>query len=304
MKVFNININDEGQRLNKFLEKVSFKLPKSLMYKKIRKKEVKINSKPVAANYILKLGDVLTIYGLDEFFTQKDEEREIKIVKKEVKLDIIYEDENILVVNKKRGIKTQPDSEKKDSLIDFVLKYLVSEKKYDITKEKSFKPATCNRLDFNTKGLVLIGKNFKALRTLNSLMADGKIKKSYICEVEGIVKKKKEILYGFWSKDFKNNKVLITFNERKNSKKVITEYMLIKQFKDRSLLKVLLHTGKSHQIRAHMALIGHPIDGDFKYGSTKKEPQKLTCCGLKFNSKNTSLSYLDGKEITLKEEFN
>ena len=128
-----------------------------------------------------------------------------------------------------------------------------------------------------------------------------KIKKTYYCVVEGIVEKDNEILKGFWKKDFKKNKVKIISNFEEFSKEVVTKFYVLKRFSNKTALKVIISGGKSHQIRAHMQTIGHPIVGDLKYGSKFKEQLKLVCCGLQFNSKNTYLDYLDGEKIILKK---
>lgn len=301
MKKFIINENDEGQRLSRFIEKMFIKMPKSLIYKSIRKKNVKVNSKKSIHNYILKKGDIVEVYFLDSFFEEKKEDLFSNL--KKFRLNIIYEDENILVVNKERGIKTQPNSSRKDSLIDFVIKYLSEKKEYVVEKENSFKPAFCTRLDTNTKGLVVAGKNRKSLTTLNELIKNGNIKKTYLCIVEGKMQKKREVLVGYWNKDRLKNKVKISENKSMFSKKVITEYLVVEQFLETAKLKVFLHTGKSHQIRAHLASINHPIVGDFKYGSRFKENLKLLCYSLEFKTKGTFLEYLDSKKITLKDEI-
>ena len=301
MKIFKINENDEGQRLNKFIEKVFNCLPKSLIYKFIRKKNIKLNGKKVLLSNILKKGDVVSVFGLDSFF--KENKSSVFKNLQNFKLDVIFEDENILVINKKEGIMSQPNSKIKNSLIDYVLKYLIEKKEYVVENENSFTPAFCTRLDTNTKGLIIAGKNAKAVRSLNELNRMLKIKKTYYCIVEGIVEKNKKTLKGFWRKDFKKNKVEISPNFEKFSKEVVTKFYVLKRFSNKTALKVVISGGKSHQIRAHMKTIGHPIVGDLKYGSKIKEQLKLVCCGLQFNSKNTYLDYLDGKEIILKKYY-
>ena len=164
MKIFKINENDEGQRLNKFIEKVFNCLPKSLMYKFIRKKNIKLNKKKVLPSYILKKGDVVSVFGLNSFLKENK-----NIVFKNLenfKLDVVFEDENILVINKQEGIMSQPNSKTKNSLIDYVLKYLIEKKEYVAENENSFTPAFCTRLDTNTKGLIIAGKNAKAVAEL------------------------------------------------------------------------------------------------------------------------------------------
>ena len=296
MKEFKINENDEGQRLSRFIERMFKNINRSLIYKSIRQKNIKVNGKKSFHDYILKKEDLVSVYRLDCFF--KEEEKKLNLISNE-KLDIVFEDENILIINKQGGIKTQPDSNRRDSLIDIVISYLVEKKEYDIEKENSFRPAFCTRLDTNTKGLVVAGKNKKALRTLNQLTAERKIK-IYDCVVEGRFTEKREVLVGFWSKDLNKNIVKITKEKREFSKKVITEYLVLKQFLNTARLKVFLHTGRSHQIRAHMQSINHPIVGDLKYGSRFKKDLKLICSSLEFNTKGTYLDYLDTKKITLK----
>ena len=298
MKEFKINENDAGQRLNKFIEKTFLNIPNSLIYKSIRKKNIKINNKKSFFNYILNFGDIVNVYGLDDYFKKKVFDLNIN-----KKLDIIFEDDNILILNKGSGVKTQPDSKRKDSLIDLVIQYLIEKKKYIPEKENSFIPAFCTRLDFNTRGLIIAAKNAKSLRCLNELTRKGKIKKEYECVVEGVMKKNHDRLIGYWSKNFNKNKVIITSKKRENSKKVITEYFLLKQFKNSAKLKVLIKLGKSQQIRAHMKQIGHPIIGDFKYGSSVNKNLQLICRKIAFDSKNSVLSYLDNKEIVLKNNL-
>ena len=296
MKKFIINENDAGQRLDKFIKKAFLNIPNSLIYKFIRKKKIKTNNKRSYFDYILKLDDLVTVYGLDDFFTKKKFDVDSS---KKLKLDVVFEDKNILILNKPSGVKTQPNSNKKDSLIDLVVRYLIEKKEYFPEKENSFVPAFCTRLDFNTKGLIIAGKNAKTLRCLGELTKKGKIKKTYKCFVEGVMEKKNDVLMGYWSKDFKQNKVIITEKRREFSKKVVTEYFVLKQFENIAKLQVLIKSGKSHQIRAHMKQIGHPIVGDVKYGSKIKKELQLTCCEIEFESENSILSYLNNKKIIL-----
>ncbi len=299
MKNFKVNVNDAGQRLNKFIEKVFYCVPKSLMYKFIRKKNIKINGKKILPSYILKEGDVVSVFGLDSFF-KENKNRAFKDLQN-VKLDVVFEDKNIIVINKKEGIMSQPNSKTKNSLIDYVLKYLIDKKEYVAENENSFTPAFCTRLDTNTKGLIIAGKNSKALRSLNDLNKRLKIEKTYYCIVEGVVGKNSGTLKGFWKKDSKKNKVKISSKFEEFSKEVVTNFFVLKRFSNKTALKIVIFGGKSHQIRAHMKTIGHPIIGDLKYGSKFKEQLHLVCCGLKFNSKNSYLDYLDGKKIVLKK---
>ncbi len=297
MKSYVISENDSGQRLNRFIEKIAPNLPKSICYKAIRKKNIKINKKRCEAKDILATGDVVDIYLSDDFFIKKTKDASVSISKG--KLNIVYEDINIIVINKPIGLKSQPDILGEDSLVGRLINYMIETKKYDFENENTFKPALCNRLDTNTNGLVIAAKNAAVLRDINKLIRDGNIEKKYSCVVQGRPSKYSDILTGWWSKDGKSNKVRITPFKRDNAKKVITEYKVIEEFKEKSKLEVILHTGRSHQIRAHFASIGHPIVGDIKYGSKFKGTQKLTACEIIFHSKNSILDYLDDKSISL-----
>lgn len=289
--------NDSGQRLNKFLAKVFPNLPKSMMYKSIRKKNIKVNGRRCDAKDILLAGDVVDIYLNDKFLSKQTDKNKFVLFDKD--LNIVYEDDNIIIVNKPVGLKSQPDYSSEDNLIDRINGYLVKNGKFDYKLEKSFRPALCNRLDRNTDGLVIAAKNFKTLQEINRLIRERKIVKIYCCLVEGNLQNDHDVLVGWWSKNKKNNKVSISSEKRSDSKKVITEYFVLQRFKNNTKLKIILHTGRSHQIRAHLASIGHPIVGDVKYGSSLKGVQKLTSCGIIFRSSGSFLEYMNNKIITL-----
>lgn len=292
-----ITENDSGQRLNKFLEKVFPNLPKSMMYKSIRKKNIKVNRKRCDAKDILLAGDVVDIYINEKFLSKPTDKNQFALFDKN--LNIVYEDDNMIIVNKPVGLKSQPDYAGEDNLIDRINGYLIKSGKFDYESEKSFRPSLCNRLDRNTDGLVIAAKNFKALQEINRLICERKIVKIYSCLVEGNFCNDHDVLVGWWSKDKKNNKVKISSEKRDGSKKVITEYVVLQRFKDNTKLKIILHTGRSHQIRAHLASIGHPIVGDVKYGSSTRGTQKLTSYGLIFKSSDSILEYMHNKIITL-----
>ena len=296
MKEIEINGNDSGQRLDKFLTKYMPKLPGSMLYKSLRKNCVRINGKHEKnPSRILKDGDILSLYFKDEFFEKTSSFTPVKY-----DFDIVYEDENILVINKSPGISVHAE-DKSDAvtLIDMVKSYLYDTKEYLPENEHSFSPAFCSRLDKNTGGLITCAKNAAALRELNEQIKLHNIKKYYTCIAEGKFEKKHDILKDFLTRGDK----IVTVSES-GDKEIITEYEVIREFNSHSLLKVTLHTGRTHQIRAHLAYHGHPLAGDKKYGSVipvKFRYQALYCTGLTFDfDENISvLKYLSGKKINL-----
>ncbi|MCL1935266.1 MAG: RluA family pseudouridine synthase [Defluviitaleaceae bacterium] len=268
---------DSGGRLNKFLQKYLDKGSQSFIYKMLRKKNIVLNNSKATGSEILNSGDIIKLFLSEEtiskFKTPKLEtESIIKKIKNVDVLDIIYEDENILIVNKGKDKLSHPNNEKKESLIDDILYYLNN-------KNTVFKPALVNRLDRNTTGIVICGKNLKSVQSLNKAIHDKTLDKYYIAIVCGNLRQK-GVLNNFYEKDTKNNKIKIFKNSEqfiinneniglKNSKsEIITEYEPLEVYKNFTLVRLKLITGKSHQLRAHMSSIGHPILGDFKYGDS------------------------------------
>ena len=297
MKEIQINGNDSGQRLDKFLSKYMNKLPSSMLYKGLRKNCVRINGKHEKnPSAILKEGDLLTLYFKDEFFSSP-----AKFIPIKYDIDIIYEDENIIIINKRPGISVHAeDKNDKITLIDMVKSYLYDTKEYNPEKEHSFSPAFCSRLDKNTGGLITCAKNASALRELNEQIKKHNVQKYYTCIAEGKFDKKHDILKDYLTRGDKS----VTVSSDSGDKEIITEYEVLKEFRLHSLLKITLHTGRTHQIRAHLAYYGHPLAGDKKYGSvipTKFKYQALYCTGLIFNfdKECTVLKYLSGKNFEL-----
>jgi len=296
MKEIEINGNDSGQRLDKFLTKYMPNLPGSMLYKGLRKNCVRINGKHEKnPSTILKNGDVLSLYFKDEFF-----EKALDFSPVKYNFDIAYEDDNILVINKAPGISVHSeDKSNAVTLIDMVKSYLYEKKEYLPENEHSFSPAFCSRLDKNTGGLITCAKNSVSLRELNEQIRLHNVKKYYTCIAEGKFEKKHDILKDFLTRGNKSVTVSAT-----GDKEIITEYEVIKEFEQHSLVKITLHTGRTHQIRAHLAYYGHPLAGDKKYGSVipvKFRYQALYCTGLTFDfDKNVStLKYLTGKSISI-----
>lgn len=306
MKSFTILKNDADQRLDKYLTKSFPDLPKSLMYKYIRTKRIKVNSKRAEISTRLCEGDIVDMYINDEFFAKKETRYDFMGASKN--LDIVYEDDNILLLNKKSGLLSHPDDrEYIDTLIGRVKRYLYEKKEYDPDNENSFTPALVNRIDRNTSGIVIAAKNAVALRILNQKLKDREIHKYYLCVVHGIPVNKSGILTGYLVKDEKKNKVAVYNQPVENGKIIKTKYNVLKSEHNLSLVEIELLTGRTHQIRAQFAAKGNPLLGDGKYGTNalnKKSGLKKQClCSYKlkfdFSTDAGQLRYLDKKEFEI-----
>lgn len=306
MRQITVNKNEGNQRLDKYLTKRFKSMPKSLMYKYIRTKYIKVNGKRCEISTKLNVGDVLTFYIKDEFF---DEEPKYtyEFLKAPSKIDVIYEDENILLVDKPVGLIVHPDENYHfDSLISRIHHYLYKNKEYDPQEEKAFSPALANRIDRNTCGIVICAKNAESLRILNAKIKDREIKKLYLCLVCGHLKKSEGILYGHLIKDENKNKVKILKKPTAKSKEIKTKYQVLDKTGNYDLVEVDLLTGRTHQIRAHMSFIGHPLAGDTKYGYIPKGKNDIfkyqALCANKvvfdFLTDAGILEYLNGKTFS------
>ena len=307
MRELIIGKNDAGQRLDKFITK-TLDLPTSLLYKSIRLKKIKVNRKRAENNTILLEGDTIQCFLAEEFFEKKVSESSFENIS--VKLDIIYEDENIMLLNKRPGVSVHEDEKgSTNTLITHIQAYLYQKGEYKPDEEQSFAPALCNRIDRNTGGIVIAAKNAEALRAMNEKIKYREIDKFYLAAVHGVPKPESATIKGYLLKDDKKNIVRVyEKNPPRGAKEIITKYNVVAKRSDSALIEVELLTGRTHQIRAHMAHIGHPLVGDGKYGVNKSDRAKgykyqaLYSYRLRFSfdtSNPTCLDYLNGKEFKI-----
>ncbi len=307
IKSFTITKNDADQRLDKFITKSVPNLPKSLMYKYIRLKRIKVNSKRTEISTRLRVGDTVDMYINDEFFEKSETRYDFTGASKN--LDMVYEDDNIMLLNKKSGLLSHPDdTEYVDTLIGRVKRYLYEKGEYRPDDENSFTPALVNRIDRNTAGIVIAAKTAAALRILNQKMKDRELHKYYLCVVHGKMESDSGTLTGYLVKNETKNKVFVYDKMRDGAKSIKTKYRVLRYAGGLSLVEIELLTGRTHQIRAHFASIGHPLLGDGKYGSNalnKKSGLKKQClCSYRlefdFTTDAGELEYLNGRSFEIK----
>lgn len=301
--IIGIGTNEAGQRLDKFLRKLLKDVPLSKIFKALRKGDVRVNGKKQKENYTLQLDDVVEI----KYIQSNKEKTKPKFIKVESGgLKITYEDDNLLVVEKWPGVLVHPDQKGHEAtLTDYVLSYLNEKGDYLPESEVTFTPASCNRLDRNTSGIVIFGKTFEGLRELNEIIREGKVDKYYNALVKGKVK---DGLYkGYILKNEEVNISKVYDNEVPNSKEIAMEVKTIQTNGAYSLLEINLITGRSHQIRAHLDHLGTPIIGDSKYGDRKLNSffankfgldcQFLYAYKLIFRNTDGKLDYLKNKTV-------
>ncbi|MBE6050376.1 MAG: RluA family pseudouridine synthase [Clostridium sp.] len=297
-----IGSNEAGQRLDKFLRKLLKDVPLSAIFKALRKGDVRVNGKKQKEKYILQEEDVVEI----RYIQTKRETKEKFIKVDPSALRITYEDENIVIVEKWPGVLVHPDGNKKEAtLTDYVLSYLFAKGDYMPENELTFTPASCNRLDRNTSGMVIFGKNFEALRLLNEAIREEEVEKYYNTLVKGRIK---DGLYkGYILKNEETNISKVYDKKVPNSKEIAMEVKTLKSNGAFSFLEINLITGRSHQIRAHLSHLGNPVLGDIKYGDKKLnsyfnnkfglEYQYLYAYKLIFRGVGGKLEYLKNKTI-------
>lgn len=265
MREIEINKNEAGQRLDKLLAKYMNKAPKSFIYKMLRKKNITLNKKKADGSEKLEVNDCVQLFLSDETI---EKFTELDVVSNEVDLNVIYEDDNILVINKPAGMLSQKAKPEDESLTEYVIAYLLKTKQ--LTKEDlmSFHPGLCNRLDRNTSGIIIAGKSLAGLQQMGLLLKERNIDKYYQTIVKGVIKES-TCIEGYLTKDKSHNKVTISKEPVEGADYIKTQYEPLKTNGEYTLLRVKLLTGRSHQIRAHLNSIGHPVIGDGKYGDVQ-----------------------------------
>lgn len=305
-----VTVNEEGQRFGRYLHKLLPNAGSGFIHKMLRKKNIVLNSAKADGSEKLKAGDTVQVYFSDETlekFMGTRQKNYIEPLRKASKpidnLSIIYENEHILIADKPAGLLSQKAKEDDFSLNDWLIQYLLEDG--GITEEslKTFRPSVCNRLDRNTSGIVLCAKSVRGAQMLGDSLKERSIRKFYRLYVKGSITEEKTI-EGYLIKNEKDNKVQISYvsesmmnsvdehiktdETNKADKKGVkesyikTKYTPIKQYGDKTLLEVELITGKSHQIRAHLANVGHPILGDYKYGDKAWNDKYRAGYGVKY----------------------
>ena len=309
MKELSVGQNDAGQRLDRFVGKAVPLLPDSLLQKYIRLKRIKLNGKGAKRDTRLTAGDVLQLYINDEFFEKPREENSYLKVGTP-RLNIVYEDENILLLDKKPGVLCHSAGVwDYNTLIANVQAYMAQKGEWRPREENSFAPALCNRIDRNTGGIVIAAKNAEALRILNDKIRDREIEKYYLCAVQGRPRPPAGRQENYLFKDAKKNQVYVKARPEPGAKTAVTEYRLLTSKGKLSLVECRLLTGRTHQIRAQMAYAGWPLLGDGKYGSERfnkdfgEKGQALYSYRLEFAFPTDAgiLNYLRGRQFRVEQ---
>lgn len=297
MKVITVSNNEAGQRLDKLLAKYLNRAPKSFLYRMLRKKNITLNGKKADGSERTSVGDEVKLFLADETIEKFSS---LEISNTGGNLDVLYEDEHILLINKPCGMLSQKARPSDVSLVEHLISYLL--KNGSITEEslRVFRPSVCNRLDRNTSGIVVAGKSLAGLQAMAEVFKDRRLHKYYLCIVKGRITEE-HLIEGFLSKDRQTNRVSVTLHpEGKDALPIRTRYRPVSASKTATLLEVELITGRSHQIRAHLASIGHPILGDVKYGGPQMDGlshQLLHSWRLCLPELSGPLSYLSDREF-------
>lgn len=264
MQMITITPNEAGQRFDKLLSKYLNQAGKGFIYKMLRKKNITLNDKKADGSERLLIGDVVKLYLSDETI-EKFSRRDSPDLQIAPQVDILYEDSHLLILNKPAGMLSQKAKEGDISMVEHVIAYLRQTGQLTEEQMKSFRPSVCNRLDRNTSGIIVAGKSLAGLQAMSGMFKERTMDKYYLCVVQGRMEEGRRIT-GYLSKDEEKNQVFITERPMEGALPIETEYTPLCVGQNLTLLKVKLITGRSHQIRAHLASIGHPIGGDAKYG--------------------------------------
>lgn len=307
-RTLKISENDAGQRLDRFLLKTYPDLPQAVLYKCIRKKDVRRNGLRCSPDDRLSPGDELSMFWQEEYFQTAP--RDYDFLKAPTRLSIVYEDENLMLLDKPPGLIVHPDENYYfDSLIARVQHYLYDKGEYKPQEENSFAPALVNRIDRNTAGIVMAAKNAESLRILNQKVKDRELIKLYLCLALGHMPEGSALLTGYLVKNEAQNRVYIDKSPSPGARTIRTRYRVLEERDGLSLLEVELLTGRTHQIRAHLASIGHPLAGDGKYGKNARNKAlglkyQALCSyklGFRFTTPAGRLEYLNGRDFAVPE---
>ena len=306
MKLITVHKQEEGQRLVKLLGAYLKEAPTSFFYKMLRKKNITLNGKKADGTEKLKNGDEIRLFLSDETYEKFAGKARPKEKFPTAKLNIVYEDSNVIFINKPAGMLSQKSIPSDVSLNEYLLGYLEKSGQWKQEESKAFRPSVCNRLDRNTSGMVICGKSMAGLQQMSALLKDRSLHKYYLCLVKGAMTEGQH-LEGYLLKNESTNQVQILKEEAEGASHIITEYEPLYTEGEVTLLKVTLVTGKSHQIRAHLSSIGHPIIGDPKYGDRKMnaffrethgvQNQMLHAWKLSFPEMPVPLDNLSGKSF-------
>lgn len=311
MKHFTATANDEGVRLSRFVQSVTRGLPTSLLYKSFRNKRIKVNGKRGAPEDRLHAGDLIELYINDEFFPPESAAPAKAPERRpgQPKVTVVYEDENIAVLYKPAHLLCHSDRTGDANLVDAFAQYLAGKGEFDPQGESRFKPSICNRLDRGTEGLVIAAKNYAALRDMNEIIRTDRLKKEYYTITVGIPQSGR--FTAWWEHDEKANKVSIHAHadQAGTRKKIITDVDVLRTAGPFALCRIGLVTGRTHQIRAHLAYLGKPVLGDVKYGNRKMnertgvKTQALCAVRVSFLDipEENTLHYLSGKVVKLSQ---
>lgn len=309
MRELTIGKNDAGQRLDRFLSKAMPLLPPALLQKYIRIKRVKCNGQRCQRDQRLAAGDVLQLYINDEFF-DRPQENNLFLTLFQPRLSIVYEDENLLLVDKRPGLPVHADeTEKVNTLINHIQSYLYQKREWSPRQENAFAPALCNRIDRNTGGIVIAAKNAEALRILTAKIRDREITKKYLCIALGRFTPPDGRLECFLLKNEGKKEVSVHRYPVPGGKSAVTLYRTLKIREGLSLMEAELLTGRTHQIRASFAAAGHPLLGDGKYGCGEvnrrygETRQALYSYFIRFDFPTDAgcLTYLRGREFQVEQ---